>query len=263
MMWELTTSQSFLMSSLMYLGEIAEVVRRLPLMVAEGLERGNLLLATEARTRVNFGWLATDQVGRAQYELDQALLTWSHQGFHRQHYNALISQANIELYKGDPGLAWQLVEEKWAPLRKSLLLRVQVLRAESHFLRARCALAAAATGSADQKHLLRIAKRHAAKIARERMAWIDPFAPLIRGAVSAIRGDTESARRDVATAAEGFDKADMRLYAAAAWRRLGQITGADKGAQLVQQAERFMRDQGIPRPDRVTAIMAPGYAVDQ
>ena len=71
-----------------------------------------------------------DEVDRAQWELNEALATWSHEGFHRQHYNALISQANIAIYTEDPVSAWNLVEEKWKALEGSLLLRIQVLRTD-------------------------------------------------------------------------------------------------------------------------------------
>ena len=261
MMWELTTSQSFLLSSLIYVGELREASRRLPLMLADALERGNLLAATEARTRANFVWLAMDDVARAQAALDEALRTWSHQGFHRQHYNALISQANIALYTGDPAAAWRRVAGQWGALRRSLLLQVQILRAESHFLFGRCALAAAAAG-VDRSRLLRVAGRHAASMAREHMPWIAPFAPLLRAGIHAVRGQDESARRQFVAAAEGFDRVDLRFYAAAARRRLGRLMGGVEGRELITRADEVMRSQGIPKPERVTDVLAPGFVSD-
>ena len=256
-MWELTTCHTFLLSCLVYLGELLEVNRRLSGTISNALERGNLLAAAEARTRANFGWLALGEVDRAQHELDEALATWSHSGYHRQHYNALISQANIFLYKGDPMKAWERVEEQWEPLKRSLLLRIQVLRAESNYLRARCALGVAAQG-VDRDRLLRLARRHAAKLARERMPWLDPFALLIRAGAAWLLGNQGRARQLLATATDGFEQADMKIYAAAARRRLGQVTGGDEGRQLVQQADDVMGSQSIPEPDRVADALAPG-----
>ena len=166
----------------------------------------------------------------------------------------------IELYTGDPAAAWERVEEQWGPLKRSLLLQVQVLRTESHFLRGRCALAAAAQGL-DRKRLLRIAKRHAAKLAREGMPWIEPFAPLLRAGIRSIVGDSDRARELLAAAAAGFDRADLRLYAAAARRRLGQLTGGTEGEELIRQADELMRSEQIPRPDRVTEVLAPGFLI--
>jgi eukaryotic-like serine/threonine-protein kinase len=259
MMWELTTSQSFLLSSLIYVGELQEAGRRLPLMLSDALERGNLLAATEARAQANFVWVANDDVARAQSELDEALRSWSHRGFHRQHLSALVSQSNIELYAGNPEAAWRRVADQWGPLKRSLLLRVQILRVEANYLFARCALAAAAAG-VDRDGLLRFAERHAAPMAREHMPWIAPFAPLLRAGIDSVRGDDDGARRQLAVAAEGFDRADMRLYAAAARRHLGALTGGSKGLALVVQADGVMRSQGVPRPDRLAAVMAPGFA---
>jgi hypothetical protein len=258
MMWELTTSQTFLLSSLIYVGELREAGRRLPVMLADALERGNLLAATEARAQANFVWLAADDVARAQGELDEALHSWSQRGFHRQHLSALNSQANIELYRGNAEAAWRRVADQWGPLWWSLLLQVQILRVESHYLFARCALAAAAAG-VDRQRLLRVAERHAAPMAREHMSWIAPFAPLLRAGIHSVKGEQEAARRLLLVAAEGFDRADMRLYAAAARRRLGQLTGGDEGRTLVLRADDVMRAQGIPKPDRVAAVLAPGF----
>jgi hypothetical protein len=258
MMWELTTSQSFLLSSLIYLGELEEVGRRLPLMLADALERGNLLAATEARAQANFGWLAMDDVARAQAELDEALRTWSHEGFHRQHQSALISQANIELYTGRPDAAWRRVAGHWGPLRRSLLLQVQIIRAEAHLLFARCALAAAAAG-VDRPRLLRVAERHAASMGREHMPWITPFVPLLRAGIRSLCGNQEAARQLLLQAAEGFDRADLMLYAAAARHRLGRLTGGDEGRKLLMRADDVMRAQGIPRPGRVADVLAPGF----
>jgi len=261
MMWELTTAQSFLLSSLIYVGELPEAARRLPLMLADALERGNLLAATEARAQANFVWVAMDDVARAQGELDQALRSWSQRGFHRQHLSALVSQSNIGLYEGDDAAAWSRVEPKWGPLRRSLLLRVQILRVEANYIFARCAIASAAAG-VDRRRLLRMAERHTAPMTREHMAWIAPYAPLLRAGIHSVRGESEAARRLLAIAAEGFDRADMALYAAAARRQLGKLTGGAEGLALVAQADGVMRAAGVPRPDRLSHVLAPGFMSD-
>ncbi len=258
MMWELTTSQTFLLSSLIYVGEIREAGRRLPVMLTDALERGNLLGATEARAQANFVWVAEDNVARAQAELDEALRSWSHRGFHRQHLSALVSRANVDLYEGDPAHAWRRLADQWAPLRRSLLLHVQILRVEAHYLFARCALAAAAAG-VDRNRLLRVAEQHAAPMVQEHMAWIDPFAPLLRAGIRTVRGDRDHAIRLLAAAVEGFTVADMSLYAAAARRGLGLLLGGDEGRSHIERADAVMREQGIPRPERVAAVLAPGF----
>ena len=71
--------------------------------------------------------------------------------------------------------------------------------------------------------------------------------------------ERDAARQLLVVAAAGFDRVDLQLYAAAARRRLGGLTGGDEGRQLVLQADDAMRSRGIPRPDRVADVLAPGF----
>lgn len=270
-LWELTTCQTLLLSSLIYLGELDEAARRLPVMIGDAQERGNLYAATEARTRANFCWLAQDTPDRARAEATEALARWSRQGFHRQHNNAMIAHVNIDLYNGDAASARQRVETHWPVLSRTLILRVQLFRIEIRALRARAALAVAAEAMAragearkrgseraEAETLLRFSEQRANEIAREHMPWSDPFVPLLRGAAAAIRGDTDGAAVLLRTAAAGFEAADMGLYAAVTRRRLGQLLQTRDGARLVSDADAFMTSHGVTRPDRVADVLAPG-----
>src|SRR5262249_23712695 len=80
--WELTIAHRFTLSSLMFLGEMVEVSRRTPQLLAAALEQGNLLAATDLRTRMNPVWLAADEVDHAREEVISALTTWPRKGFH-------------------------------------------------------------------------------------------------------------------------------------------------------------------------------------
>jgi hypothetical protein len=51
----------------------------------------------------------------------------------------------------------------------------------------------------------------------------------------------------------------MRLYAAAARRRLGRLIGGDAGKALLVEADTWMASQGIKNPARMTAMLAPGF----
>ena len=262
-LWELTTSQTFLMSSLVYLGELGEVTRRLPAVLAAAQERGNLLAATEMRTRQHIGWLAMDQAGEARRQVGEALTRWSHTGFHRQHYNSLLALTNIDLYDGDAAAAWQRLEEQWPRLTTSMLPRIQVLRAEATHLRARGALAASGSGPlppSAREEMLAIAERSATRLARERMPWTEPLVPLVRAGVAARRGDAAGAAELLAAAATGLDAADMRLHAAAARRALGELVGGERGRKLVEDADALMRAQSVKQPERLARVLAPGFA---
>jgi serine/threonine protein kinase len=256
--WELANAQSFALASLVFLGELREVARRRPALVAAARERGNLYALTELRTRTNLVWLAADDPERARHEIAEAMRQWSHGGFHRQHYSFLLSQTEILLYDGEGRAAWERVGADWRGLERSLLLRIQILRVEALQLRARCALAVAATAS-DREPWLQVAARLAGGIEREKMAWSDPLALLLRAAVASARGDAAAAAAVLSEAVERFAGAEMSLYAGAARRRLGLVRGGEPGRQLVAEADAWMREQGIRKPELMTRMLAPGF----
>jgi hypothetical protein len=72
-MWELSIAHRFLFSAMIYRGEIAEVSRKVPVMLAAALEQGNVFGATDLRTRLNLIWLAADDPDRAREEAIEAV----------------------------------------------------------------------------------------------------------------------------------------------------------------------------------------------
>ena len=94
--WELTVANRFMLTSLMFLGELTEVARRVPQLLNAALEQGNLFAATDLRTRLNGIWLAADDPDTARNEVIQAMMVWPREGFHLQHYMSLAALAQID-----------------------------------------------------------------------------------------------------------------------------------------------------------------------
>ena len=257
--WELAIAQRFMLSSLLFQGELAEVSRRVPVPLSTALDQGNLFAATDLRTRMNLVWLAADDPTRARAEVIEALKAWPHEGFHLQHYSSLLALVQIELYTGDAEVAWKHIQGQWPALENSMLLRIQVLRLEAMHLQARAALATAVADKQVARQRFRVAETMAKRIARERMPWSDPFVALIRAAIANSKGDSAAARTLLSDAIERFDLADMHLYAMAARRRLGQLTNGERGAELQREADKWMADQKIHQPRRMTQMLAPGF----
>lgn len=255
--WELSTAHRFLFSAMVYLGEIGEVSRRVPALLAAALEQGNVFAATDLRTRLNLIWLAADDPDRARAETIEALKAWPHEGFHLQHYSAMLALAQIELYTGDTEVVWKHLQGQWQALEDSLLLRIQVLRIEAMHLQARAALA---TSEGKQRsRRLKIAEKMAKRIEREKAAWATPFASLVRAGIANRKGDKELAGRLLSEAATTFKQQDMELYAAASRRRLGEMVGGDHGYQLLAETSAWMSSQRIKNPDAMTRMLAPGF----
>jgi tetratricopeptide (TPR) repeat protein len=256
--WELTIANRFMLTSLLYLGDMVEVSRRVPQLLSAALEQGNLFAATDLRTRLNVIWLAADDPTRARDEVISAMISWPRKGFHLQHYSSLAALAQIEMYTGDYEVAWKHIQGQIKALEKSMLLRIQGLRIDSLHLRGRLALASAVGD--EREHHLRLAARLARKIENEEMGYANPFATLIRAGIARQRGDDKTAVALLERALKDFDEAHMKLYAAAARRRLGETIGGDRGRQLVAQSEEWMAKQQIKNPARMTNLLAPGFA---
>ena len=256
--WELNCGQNFLLGSLLYEGELHEVSRRLPILLASAREHGNLYVETELCTRMTLVWLAADDPDEAERRANDVVEHWSHEGFHRQHYNHVVARIQTELYRGRAQPAWQLIAENWTAVKRSPLLRLQWMRIEALYARARCALLMAANRR-DAHRFLTIARRDARRIARENMPWSEPVSVLLNAAVAYLEGDASLAAERLAAAAEGFDRAQMKLYTAVARRRLSELANDESTRELRRQADEWMGAQGIVNPPRMTRLIAPGF----
>ncbi len=257
-LWETTFARRYGLSASMHMGDLAEISRQLPGLLAEADKLGNVLAAANLRTRFGIAWLAADDPQGCRQATDRALSAWSRQGFQVVHFNGLISSCLADLYEGRGEQAYQRLLERWPRGPSSIVTRIEIARIEGLFLRARCALAAAA-GTGDSGKRMHRAVRDAGRLAREKPAYCQPMIDQIRATRAHLLGDDGSAEAGLRRAAEGFDAADMRLAAAAARWRQGELAGGDAGRAQVAEAADWMRDQEISRPDRMVAMLAPGF----
>ena len=138
--WERNTATAFGLWALSHMGEIAELDRRWPRLLAEARDRGDLYAVMNLSTYLlSIVRLAADEPDLARDEVGQAMAHWSRGGYHIQHNDQAWGMAQIELYAGRGGAAWDLIAWNWPALSRSLLLRVQFVRVAMWQLRARCA----------------------------------------------------------------------------------------------------------------------------
>jgi hypothetical protein len=128
-------AQNLVIWALMYLGELGEVSRRVPALLADARSRGNLYLAPELCTRSNYAWLAADDPDEGEREKIETIARWSHKGFHRQHYSAMLARAQTALYRGNPK---RVANARRTGMRFRGSFRRPVIRL-SRSTRARCA----------------------------------------------------------------------------------------------------------------------------
>lgn len=264
--WELSTAHHFSLRALINIGEWAHLNRRFATHLKEARERGDRFTETNLLIRISYILhLAEDESETAAAELSESIERWLrlNRGFHVQHYWGLVAQVEVALYRGDSADAWETLSGHWHRLSRSLHLRVQASRVEAQHLHARAALAAALDGADDGRHgnrnarLLQLAETRAQKLAREEMPWALPLAQSVQAGVAAARRRVEEAAGLLKTAEQGFGTADSFLYAAAARRRRGELTGGDEGRELIEAANRVMLGQGVKNPGRLSAMLVP------
>jgi eukaryotic-like serine/threonine-protein kinase len=255
--WELNNTRIYLFESLFFMGDLKELSRRLPALIKEAQGRSDVYIEIYLRTLgAHRAFLAADEPQRVVPEAEQAIAKWSHQGFHFPHYWVVVVQAATALYCGEGVKAWRVMDEQWPALTGSFFQRIQLTYIYSLHMHAYGALAAAREGYQTDS-LLKIASRDARSIEREKMAWADPLAQLIRAGIAMIRGNREEATGLLTTAESGFVSAGMALHAAASKRRLGELIGGSQGEALVEAADAWMLDQNIKNPARMTDMLVP------
>ena len=257
--WEWALAHRFALGSLMYLGELRELQQRVAAVLADARETGNLYTATDVRLRYNLAWLAADDPRGAKRALDEGLADWSSHGFHIQHYQYLLGNVQLALYLGDARAGWERLEKEWSRLKRSLLLRVQLVRIEALHLRGRGALAMVAQG--EPVALLKYVEAAIAKLDAERMAWSDVLSTLLRAGLACCRGDRPLAVQLLRAAVADCERNQMALHAAAARWRLAETLPADsdEAGELRAQAQRFMAAQELRSPPRLIAMLVPGF----
>src|SRR5262249_10202455 len=115
------------------------------------------------------------------------------------------------------------------------------------------------SAAAKSATLLHAAERDARLLRRERIVWAEALAQLVHAGVAMGRHDAGRVHQLLEDAAGRLEAAGLRLHAAPARRRLGEQLGGGEGRRLVEQADAWMKGQNIRRPDRMTALLAPGF----
>ncbi|NUQ65305.1 MAG: hypothetical protein HUU20_22795, partial [Pirellulales bacterium] len=254
-----SSTQLAVLASLFFLGEIRELTRRLPQMLEEARRWEDPISASVPHTYFgNVAWLATDDVERARRGACEVLARFPQDRLLQQHVFELIGSLQIDLYLADGRRAWERLAQAWRKYRKSFYASNPLYRPVLHHLRARAALASVGAGQ-NNRALIRSALRDAKRPERERAAWCDPLAWLVRAGVAAVQRDEKTAVGYLRQAIPQFESAEMALFAAVARRRLGELLGGEEGRDLVRQADDWMEGEGIRVPWRFAAMLAPGF----
>ena len=263
MAFELDTAHLYQLLSLFYLGHVGELRARVPILLKEAEERDDLTATTNIRTRISYVVsLADDNPEQARTDVKEGMLRWSRKSFHTQHSWELYATGEIQLYEGRFLAAWDHLENNWPALRRSFLLRIQNVRIEFLYLRARCALGAAldpATPPERRARLRRAARKDIRRLAREKSPWAVASADLVGAVDAAADGQDDAALERLRAAEDGFVALDMPLHAAVAKRQRGALAGGAESRALLHEADAWIGAQTIRHPAKFAAMLAPGF----
>jgi eukaryotic-like serine/threonine-protein kinase len=246
--------------TLFYLGKLREQARRADRLLADCERRGDLYTAVNLHAAPIIDCcLAADDPKAGREHIRKALATWTQNGFHIQHWKAMVWGAAIELYVGDGEAAYARLERDRRSYRRSLLDHSQFVRELTRYVCGCAAVASALDAPASVwRARLEEARAAARRLERQRMTWTAPLASLVLAAAANAGGDTATATIALRTAIERAEAADMALHAAAARHQLGCLLGGDEGAELRRQGETAMTAEGVRAPARMATMILPG-----
>jgi tetratricopeptide (TPR) repeat protein len=261
MSWELRTLEMFSIHSLFFLGEFAEILRRVPRHIADARDRGDLYAIMYLRslggpcTRAICG----DDVEGAAEEIAEVEAQFPGSGFFLQHLFVIYARTFIDMYAGEPERAHRRLREAGPRVRSSMLLHDRSVRTFWTFLYGTTAVGAAAKNRGERAALLRRARRAARALARDGAAPYAAMAGLIDAAADHVAGRDDRAIARLEAAAAGFDATHMRAFAACARMRLGGLLGGTDGDQLAAEAKRILTESLVAKPERGVRCLAPGF----
>jgi hypothetical protein len=260
--WEVNAADDFALWCLYYLGHFERMAARVPSLIVEARERGDLFASTARRT-ISFTllMLAKDEPERALEEVESAMETWYPHGFQIQDYYALYARQQIAIYQGEGETAYRTINESWEELQRSLIPRVKLVHVAALDVRARSALCAAVQGAQPDRRaaLLREAARDARRLVRAKMQWGVGLGLQAAAQVAALRDQNQKSAALLSRSAQIFDEATMPLHAAASrWRR-GEVVGGGEGAAAIEAARARLTESRVANPARFVYMLTPGF----
>jgi len=252
--YELHLAQHNGLLARLVLGDLPLIQERLPALLQEAREQGNLIATTNLRVSLSpILSLAQDAPETARTELKAAIAAWPHGDFHLQHYHHLVSRVAIDLYEGAFGEAFAAVEAAEEGLQRSMLLRLQPILVTFLELRARAALAQAFRAGAPG-HAVASARRDMRRLLAERTAYGGALALKLQAMEALLAGRRDEALARLRRAEQTFDACDMPLHLLASRSVRGRLEG---NLELQQSACAELTGKGIVNPARFAAMHVP------
>ncbi len=227
--WEVNNLRLFLLMSLRYLGRMRELNELVDRYTRDAEIRGDRWMQAGMARGMNQIWLLRDDVARARALQESAWSPPDTGFFHLQHWYALLGKGGLALYTAEPDPFTRL-RDALSVVERSLLMRIQIVRVEHHWMAGRLAIA---EGLVDE------ARRRIRRLRAERVVYANLWADLLAAGVDP--------RPETLRAALAQSEAACNTHAAAVVRYLlGDPAGAVE-----------LADQGVRNPERLCWLVVP------
>ena len=237
--WEVGSCQLYRLWALSYAGDFATLAQEAPEFSEQALLRGDRMFSIAlASGHSNMAWLVVDQPEQARQLAKRAIEGFAPSSFQSPEYFDVVAQCHIDLYEGKGVSAYERIVPMFKRMQRAQFLRPQYFRVEMLFLRARCAVAAAAQDAVRRSSLLAGARSDARRLRREDIGFAAPMADLIDAAAHAATGS--DAKEALLHAAEELDAAGVGGFAQMARWAAGELV-----TEGVVRPERMMRLTGV------------------
>jgi eukaryotic-like serine/threonine-protein kinase len=247
--WEKFTIDLWTIWSLVHTGLFHELRKRMPQYLYEAEMRGDRYAITNLNLGLPSLWRLIDDDPNGNIQLaDQSISTWDRFAFQLQDYYHILAKCNALLYQNSS--PYKFLESKWTALKRSQLLRIQLVNLEALHLRARAAL---------KEGQVRFATKYAKKILKARAHWASPMAHLILAGVAMTEGNKKQSIQLLLKVREEASENHMNQYTMVANWQLGRLIGGQEGQVLINKAEAWAAEQGVKNWPALARMYGPGF----
>ena len=258
--WELSLLHMSRLAALRTRGDHAAITSFVGGVLTEARQRGDIF--TQARLGILVepdAHVCADRPRDARVAIRRIRAEWLRGDFPVQLMLAGAADFTVDLYMGHGWAAYRRITRYWPFLKRSLFMRVEMIRALAHQYRAAAALTASEERPSDRAQLLASARRDIARLDREHDEQWQIAAETLRAAVACHEGDTDQTLARLERARLWWDQARMPSYATAIRRYQALIRGGPDRSAIVQETDAWFLAAGIHNPARYTALHLMGF----
>ncbi|MBC8164650.1 MAG: hypothetical protein H7Y20_02125, partial [Bryobacteraceae bacterium] len=176
--------------------------------------------------------------------------------FYLQHYGALFTRVETNLYMEKYDVAHEELMKQWNEMSQSFILRWQMLNIMAQFLRGRVSLARWLDDRGNRQ-LKGDIETCIAKLRAIRSTWQAPTVFVLEAGLALGNGDSERAIRLLQNAGTAFSEISVKGFAAAC-RVIEADLRQDGGGADFASARTFLFRQQVQKPRAFVRMMIPG-----